>query len=64
MKIDKKKLKHKRLTLKLQQRFGNEKHNVFTKEVHKIALIANDDKGVQSIYSIETYVYGKNEEIV
>ena len=30
-------------------------HNVFTEEVNKITLSANDDKKIQSIGSIETY---------
>ena len=32
------------LILKSQVRFRSEKHNVFTKEVNKIEVIANDDK--------------------
>ena len=46
--------KNNKLLLKTQQIFRNEKHNVFTKEINKIALISNDDKRVQSIYSVET----------
>ena len=49
-------LKNK-LILKTQQRFKNEKH-VFTVEINKIALSSNDDKRMQSIYSIETYAHG------
>ena len=30
--------------LKSQQRFKTEAHNVYTKEVNKIALSSNDDK--------------------
>lgn len=37
---------------------------MFTECVNKIALSLNDDKTVQSINSIETHVYGKNEEII
>ena len=33
------------------------KHYVFTEEANKIALSTNDDKGMQSIYSIEKYAY-------
>ena len=33
-----------KLILKSQQRFTSEKRNVFTEEVSKIALSANDDK--------------------
>ena len=30
--------------LKIQQRFKNERHNVFTEVINKIALSSNDDK--------------------
>ena len=55
-------IKNNRLILKSLQKFRVEKHNVFTEEVNKIALTDNDDKGMQSIYSIETYTYEINEE--
>ena len=32
------------LILKPQQRFKSEAHNVYTEEIHKIALSSNDDK--------------------
>ena len=35
----------------------NEKHNVFTEEINKIALSSNDDKRMQSISSIEINTY-------
>ena len=35
--------------LKSQQRFMSDKRNVFTEEVNKVALSANDDKIIQSI---------------
>ena len=40
-------------------------HNVFTKEVNKIALGSNDNKIIQSIDSMGTYAYLviKTEEI-
>ena len=41
-----------------------QKHNVFTKEVNKIALGANDNKRIQSIDSIETYAYETSKELV
>ena len=41
-----------------------EKHNVFTKEVNKIALSSNDDKRMQSIDLIETNVYGTSKDLV
>ena len=50
--------------LKSQQGFRSEKYNVFTEEVNKIALSANDDKRIQSIDSIKRYVYGTNKELI
>ena len=49
--------------MKTQQIFRDEKHNVFTKEINKIALISNDDKRVQSIYSVETYADEMNKDL-
>ena len=49
----KKKKKKKKSILKTQQRFKNERHNVLTEEINKIALTSNDDKRMQSFYSIE-----------
>ena len=48
-------IKNNKLRLKTQQRLKNESHNVFTKEINKIALSSNDYKRIQSIDSIETY---------
>ena len=42
-------MKNNKLTLKSQQRFKSAEHNIFTEEVKKIALSANDDKRIQSI---------------
>ena len=53
LKIPSGKIKDNRLILKSQQRFRSEKYNVFTEEVNKIALIAHDDKRIQSIDSTE-----------
>ena len=41
--------KNKKLILRLQQRFRNEKYQVYTEEAKKIALSANNDKRIQSI---------------
>ena len=41
-----------------------ERHNVFTKEINKIALSSSDDKRMQSIDSIETYAYEMNKDLV
>ena len=43
--------------LKIQQIFKNERNNVFPEEINKIAFSSNNDKRMQSIDSIETYVY-------
>ena len=52
-------IKSNKSILKIRQRFKSERHNVFTEEINKIALISNDDKRMQSINSIETYAYGQ-----
>ena len=57
-------IKINKLILKPQQRFRSNKHNVFTEEVNKIALSANNDKRIQSANSIETYLYGTRENLV
>ena len=43
-----------------QQRFNSYNHDVYTEEVHKIALSSNDDKRVQTFDGITTYPYGTN----
>ena len=43
---NKKFIKNYKSILKIQQRFKSEKHNVFTKEINKIALSSNDDKRI------------------
>ena len=48
-------IKDNKLILKTEQRVKNERHNVFTEEIGKIALSSNDDKRMQSIDSAETY---------
>ena len=50
--------------LKTQQTFKSERHNVFTKEINKIALGLNDDKRIQSIHSIETYAHGMSKDLI
>ena len=62
--IHKEFIKNNKSILKSQQRFRSNKHNVFTEEVTKIALIANDDKRIQSIGSIETYACRTNKALV
>ena len=56
------------MVLQRQQRFKSERHNVFTDEINKIALInlINDQMiiKIQSIDSIETYAYGTRKDVV
>ena len=44
--------------------FKREKHNNLTEEINKIALSSNNDKRIQSIDSIESYVYGASKDLV
>ena len=48
-----------------QQRFRSEENNIFTEQVNKIALSANDEKKIQLINSIwnKQKAVHKNEEI-
>ena len=46
------------IILKSQQRVTSERHDVYTKEVNKIALSSNDDKRLQTFDRITTYPYG------
>ena len=46
--------------LKTQQRFKSE----ITDVINNMALSSNDDKGMQPIDLIETYVYGMSEDLV
>ena len=50
-------IKNNKLLLKLQQSFRDEKHDVFTEEVNKIALSANNEKRTKSINSKEANAY-------
>ena len=52
------------MLLKAQQRFKNEKHNLFTDKLIKIPLTANDNKRMQSIASIEAYMYGTSKDLL
>ena len=46
--------------LKSQLRFKTDHHDVYSKEVKKIALSSNDGKRLQTFDRITTYLYGKN----
>ena len=49
-----------KVRLKLQQRFKNDHHKIYTEEISKIALSSNDDKRLQTYDKITTYPYGIN----
>ena len=51
-------LLNNKVVLKSQQRFKSERHDVYTKEVNKIALSSNDDKRLQTFDKITIYPYG------
>ena len=57
-------IRNNKSILKTQQRLKSRRHDVFTKEIDKITLISNDDKGIQSIDSIETYACGTSKDVV
>ena len=46
--------------LRSQLRFKSDLHNVYTEEVNKIALNSNDDKRLQTLDRVTTYLYGAN----
>ena len=48
-------VKNNKVILKTQQRFKNERHNVFAEEINKIVLSSNYDKTMQSTDSIEIW---------
>ena len=50
------------MILKTQQRFKSERHNVFTEEINKIALISNDDKTIKSADLVDTSAYGTSKD--
>ena len=53
-------LRNDKITLKSQQRFKSDHHDVYTEKVYKIALSSNDDKRLQTHDKITTYPYGTN----
>ena len=49
-----------KIILQSQQRFKSDYHNVYTKQINKIALSSNDNKRLQTFDKITTYPYGIN----
>ena len=52
------------ILLKSWQNFWSEKYNVFTEEVNKIALKANNNQKILSIVSKEMHRYGMNKDLI
>ena len=46
-------LRKNKIILKSQQRFKSEAHNVYTKEINKIALSSNNDKGYKLLTELQ-----------
>ena len=53
-------LLNNKIILKLQQRFKNEAHNVYTEQINKIGQSSNDYKRFQAFDRITAYPYGTN----
>ena len=53
-------LLNKKIIMPVQMRFNSDHHDVYTEEVHKIALNYTDDKRLQTFNGIITYPYGTN----
>ena len=53
-------LLNNKITIKSQQRFKNDCHNVCTEQINKIALSSNDNKRLRTFDKITTYPYGTN----
>ena len=50
--------------LKSQQRFKNERHDVYSEEINKIALSSNGNKRLQTFDRITPYPYGTSADKV
>ena len=57
-------IKNKGIISRWQRKFRTQKHNVFTEDVNKIAMRADDNKRIQSTNSIETFVCGTSKDII
>ena len=44
--------------------FKCERHNVFTEEINKIALISNDNKRMKLIDLIQTHAYRASKDLL
>ena len=57
-------IKKNKSIFKTWRRFKSDRHNVFTEQIIKISASSNDDKRIQLINSIETYLYGTSKDLV
>ena len=49
-----------KITLKSQQVFRSDRHNIYTVEINKIALNSNDGKRLQTLDRVTVYPHGTN----
>ena len=49
-----------KIILKSQRRFKSDYHEVYTDEVNKITISSNDDKILQTLDRVTTYLHGTN----
>ena len=57
-------LLNREIIIKSQQKFKNEKQDVYTEEINKIAQSSNDDKRLQTFNRITSYPYGASADKV
>ena len=57
-------IRKNRLILKSPKKFRTLKHYLFTEEINKIALSADNDKIIKSIDSIQTYAYRASKDLM
>ena len=57
-------LLNREIIIKSQQKFKNEKQDVYTEEINKIARSSNDDKRLQTFNRITSYPYGASADKV
>ena len=50
--------------LKAEIRFNSKKHNVFIGEINKTVFSWNNDKRMQSVDLVETYVYETSKNLI
>ena len=56
-------MKKNKLILKSQQKFKSKNNDVFIEKFNRIALNVNENKRIESIRSVETYLYGTSNNL-